>query len=156
MTKTVTLDRAALDAFCAQWPCHGFPEALDRIVFEFADNGDLVDITAYAARGRVIDSADFDGPALVALSQDAQKREGDKPRLRVGRVYKTVDFGAHAGFPVALEQHGPDNFAVRYGAQYDTGLDYARAAAKLGQALMHAAACDGKIDNRTKAEARRG
>lgn len=72
MTKIVTMDRAALDTFCAQWPCHGFPEALDRIVFEFATNGDLVDINAYAVRGRVLNSADFDGPALVALADDAK------------------------------------------------------------------------------------
>jgi hypothetical protein len=33
-------------------------------------------------------------------------------------------------------------------------LDYCRAAAKLGESIMHAIACEGKLDNRTKTEAR--
>jgi hypothetical protein len=64
---------------------------------------------------------------------------------------RTVTYGDHAGFAISLEQHGIDNFAVRYGQQYDgPGLTYAEAAAKLGQAFMHAASCDGKIDNRER------
>lgn len=65
-----------------------------------------------------------------------------------------VEFGEWAGFGISLEQRGVDNFTVRYGLQADEGLDYASAAAKLGQAFMHALACEGRIDNRTKAEAR--
>jgi hypothetical protein len=53
---------------------------------------------------------------------------------------------------VTLQQLGKDNFAVRYGRQVDAGLSYAQACAKLGQALMHQAACDGLLDNREKGE----
>ena len=60
----------AIEAFKAQWPCHGIPE-LDAITFEFARNGDLVDIAA-VADGKPVDSAGFGGPALLALSQEAQ------------------------------------------------------------------------------------
>lgn len=55
-------------------------------------------------------------------------------------------------FPIQLTQHGRDLFAVTYGKQIDCGLSYAEAAAKLGQAIMHAAACDGKLDNRMRRE----
>lgn len=64
--------------------------------------------------------------------------------------------GTFAGFDITLDQRGPDNFTVHYGQQHDANLDYAQAAAKLGQAIMHAWACEGRIDNRRKAEARRG
>lgn len=64
-----------------------------------------------------------------------------------------VEFNADAGFPITLEQYGVDNFGVRYGAQFDgPALTYGQAAAKLGQALMHALACEGKIDNREPRE----
>ena len=54
-------------------------------------------------------------------------------------------------FGILLEQYGIDNFAVRYGKQLDwPGLNYADAAAKLGEAFMHALACGGRIDNREK------
>ncbi len=76
MTKRITINRTDLDAFCAQWPCHGIPTTLASITFWFADNGDLVDILAKSRNGRRVDSATFDGPALVALSQDAQVRSG--------------------------------------------------------------------------------
>lgn len=66
-------------------------------------------------------------------------------------IKNNVHFGQLAGFDIKLEQHGIDNFAVRYGQQLDgPGLNYADAAAKLGQAFMHALACEGKIDNRER------
>ena len=48
---------------------------------------------------------------------------------------------------VTLQQRGRDNFAVRYGRQVEAQLTYAQACDKLGQALMHQAACDGMLDN---------
>lgn len=57
-----------------------------------------------------------------------------------------------AGFPVRLFQRGKDNFGVQYGLQVDDRLTYADAAAKLGQALMHALACESRLDNRTRDE----
>lgn len=51
-----------------------------------------------------------------------------------------------------LFQRGPDNFATQYGMEVYSGLNYAQAAAKYGENIMHQAACDGKLDNREKGE----
>lgn len=53
---------------------------------------------------------------------------------------------------IQLSQTGIDRFEVRYGAQANTSLSYGQAATKLGQALMHALACEGKLDNRERDE----
>lgn len=37
-------------------------------------------------------------------------------------------------------------FAVVYGLQIETGLDYPTAARKVGEALLHSAQCDGLLD----------
>jgi hypothetical protein len=50
-------------------------------------------------------------------------------------------------FPIQLLQAGPDDFTVIYGKQVRTHLTYARAAHEYGEAIMHALACDGKLDN---------
>ena len=51
-------------------------------------------------------------------------------------------------WPIRLEQRGSkDCFCVTYGEQIDDWLSYGEAAAKLGQALMHRAACEGMLDN---------
>ncbi len=50
-------------------------------------------------------------------------------------------------YPITLYQATNGLFTVQYGKQLDTALDYAEAAAKLGEAIMHACACDGLIDN---------
>ncbi len=57
-------------------------------------------------------------------------------------------------FPICLIQTGVDRFVVQYGKQVDSNLCYRDAASKLGEAIMHALACDDKLDNRTKEEAR--
>lgn len=49
-------------------------------------------------------------------------------------------------WPIQLRQTSIKTFSVRYGGQLDKRLTYAEAAAKLGQAIMHRAACDGKLD----------
>lgn len=48
---------------------------------------------------------------------------------------------------VVLTQQGVDNFTVQYGLQKSAGLDYAEAATEFGCCVMHAAACDGTLDN---------
>lgn len=73
MSYGATLDRAKLEAFKAQWPCHGLPDNLWRIYFGFGDNGDLTGIECWSRNGRRLDSANFDGSALVALCEDAQR-----------------------------------------------------------------------------------
>ena len=55
-------------------------------------------------------------------------------------------------WPIQLIQNGVDRFTVKYGAQVDSDLTYAQAAAKYGEAVMHALACEGKLDNRQKGE----
>ena len=52
----------------------------------------------------------------------------------------------HDGF-IKLVQNGMDNFAVIYGVQVDNELTYSQAARKLGQAIMHNAACDYQLVN---------
>ncbi len=53
---------------------------------------------------------------------------------------------------VELIQNGVDRFTVRYFRQVKSGLNYSQAALELGSCLMHALACDGKLDNREKGE----
>lgn len=69
---TVTIHYQAIESWKRGWPCNHIPE-LDSITFEYASNGDLVDITALVD-GEYVDSSEFDGPALLALSQDCQDK----------------------------------------------------------------------------------
>jgi hypothetical protein len=55
-------------------------------------------------------------------------------------------------FGVTLQQRGRDSFRVVYGKQIKDGLTYAQAAGELGAAIMHALACDERLDNREKGE----
>jgi hypothetical protein len=54
---------------------------------------------------------------------------------------------------IKLYQTGFDRFAVVYGLQSQSDLSYAAAATELGRAIMHNAACNGRLDNRSKQEA---
>lgn len=51
------------------------------------------------------------------------------------------------GFPIELWQTGLDEFKVVYGKQSNGELSYGQAATELGGSIMHALACDGKLDN---------
>ena len=55
-------------------------------------------------------------------------------------------------FPVKLIQNGKDNFTVVYGLQVKKNLNYAEAGKELGYSIMHALACESKLDNREKGE----
>lgn len=68
------ISRSELETCKAQWPCHGLPDNLWSIWFGFDSRGDLVDIQARARNGRLLDSALFDGPVMVALSENAQRK----------------------------------------------------------------------------------
>ncbi len=50
-------------------------------------------------------------------------------------------------YDIKLLQSGRDNFTVVYGKQVKKKLNYGDAASELGAAIMHAAACDGILDN---------
>lgn len=60
-----------IEAFKRQWPCHGLPDNLHSLSCCFALNGDLVDVQAFDEQEHLLDTAEFDGPALLALTQDA-------------------------------------------------------------------------------------
>jgi phosphoribosyl-dephospho-CoA transferase len=76
----ITIRRAAIDAFKAQWPCHGFPASLDRIELAF-EQGDLVDIDCFTRNGRMLDRHAFDGEALNALTSDHNPEVVERARL---------------------------------------------------------------------------
>ncbi len=50
-------------------------------------------------------------------------------------------------FGIRLFQTGKNKFTVEYGKQVDSGLSYSQAAMELGRSIMHALACDSKLDN---------
>ena len=52
-----------------------------------------------------------------------------------------------AGYSIEMVQLANRRFRVIYGKQIRTGLDYSQAAAELGACIMHALACEGKLDN---------
>lgn len=55
-----------------------------------------------------------------------------------------------AGYDITLIQRGEDVFSVIYGKQRENGLSYAEAAKELGQCIMHALACEGKLENESE------
>jgi hypothetical protein len=82
--------------FVNRWPCSGL-EDLTAVTFEFDPGGDLVDVHYDYDKG---DAERFDGPALLALSEDAQTYAEKRPRFRecghavrtkAGRAYWKLD-----------------------------------------------------------------
>lgn len=65
---------------------------------------------------------------------------------------KITCFELTAAYPIKLEQTGVNSFTVTYGLRIKKHLTYTDAASELGSCIMHAAACDGKLDNREKGE----
>jgi hypothetical protein len=63
--------------------------------------------------------------------------------MKAQKVYENKEFD----YDIVLKQTGKDRFTVLYGMQVDSGLDYCEAAAKIGQAILHALCCQGKMDN---------
>ena len=53
------------------------------------------------------------------------------------------------GWDITLTQNGIENFTVTYGKQVTNDLDYRMAAYELGSCIMHALACEFKLDNTT-------
>lgn len=52
-----------------------------------------------------------------------------------------------ADYPIRLVQVNSDCFDVVYGLDVNKGLNYQQAATALGECIMHALACEGKLDN---------
>ena len=59
---------------------------------------------------------------------------------------KTV-FTLNLRYPIRVTQHREKTFRVTYGQQVRDHLTYAEAAWALGECILHALACEGKIDN---------
>lgn len=80
----VFVSESEVDTFRRTWPCSNLPTN-SGITFEFDGpngDGDLVDITL----SNGVDSSEYDGPAMLALSNDAQVQ-------RIGHEVHAV--GAH-------------------------------------------------------------
>lgn len=61
-------------------------------------------------------------------------------------------FTVNIAWAITLRQRGKDSFQVQYGAQIKDRLTYAAAAKELGECIMHALACEDRLDNREKGE----
>lgn len=57
--------------FNRQFPCSNIPDGSTLLIELDARNGDLVNLTMHLEDGEYVDSSEFDGPALLALTHDA-------------------------------------------------------------------------------------
>jgi hypothetical protein len=55
-----------------------------------------------------------------------------------------------AGLQIAMYQMANGSFTVVYGKQKFTSMGYQKAAKELGECIMHALACDSKINNEVR------
>lgn len=60
-----------VNRFNRQFPCSNVPKDCTLLIELDARNGDLVNITMHLEDGQYVDSADYDGSALLALCNDA-------------------------------------------------------------------------------------
>ena len=75
MSYSATLNREHIDAFKAKWPCHGLPDTVHKLWFDFAANGDLCGYAAWSRNGRQIElPQSTDGGAMLALAEAAQRK----------------------------------------------------------------------------------
>jgi len=68
----ITIETTALDRFRASWPCNNLEDVGHVVVCLDDRSGDLVDLTAYDDEQEEIDIETIDGPALLALIDDAE------------------------------------------------------------------------------------
>lgn len=90
--RNVAVSENDIRTFCAQWPASGLRD-LKGVTFQFAKNGDLVDI--WYKNGN---SDRWDGSALTALSHDAQAylKASKSPAARAAAL---AEFRAAKHFP---------------------------------------------------------
>ncbi len=69
-----TLWQDTIADFRAAWPCSGIDPRVYRVCPTWDSSGDLVDLGVYYRNGRIVDPALYDGPAMVALINDAQRQ----------------------------------------------------------------------------------
>lgn len=76
--KSALVKFVELHGFKRRWPCHGIPDEIEAIVFEYASNGDLVDVTYLEDEEDRTPAAVTDeeteamGAAMVALAEDVK------------------------------------------------------------------------------------
>jgi hypothetical protein len=58
-------------SFNRQFPCSNIPDGSTLLIELDARNGDLVNITMHLEDGEYVDSSEYDGSALLALTMDA-------------------------------------------------------------------------------------
>jgi hypothetical protein len=92
MIEVITIERSAIDRLISAWPCHGISNRVDLIVAAFGDNGDLIDLEVCDEADVMLEPDAYDGPAMVALLEDAQRDAIAEPfipgTIPGGRVYK--------------------------------------------------------------------
>lgn len=54
------------------------------------------------------------------------------------------------GFKITMRQNARGQFTVVYGKQKFAGMGYQKAAQELGECIMHAVACEGKLDTEVR------
>jgi hypothetical protein len=81
--------------------------------------------------------------ALVKQSIVVVDRSKAKRITPSGKTVYRVEI---AGMDITLRKHSNNNFTVVYHKQVREGLTYADAAHELGECIMHALACEGKLD----------
>lgn len=69
-----------------------------------------------------------------------------KANMFGGKIQELGKLCITDGF-ITMYQKKADCFTVVYGMQINTDLTYAEAATQYGECIMHALACDGKLDN---------
>ncbi len=57
--------------FNRQFPCSNIPDGSTFLIELDARNGDLVNLTMHLEDGEYVDSSEYDGAALLALTTDA-------------------------------------------------------------------------------------
>jgi hypothetical protein len=57
--------------FNSRWPCSNIPDGSRFLIELDARNGDLINTTMHLEDGQYVDSGDYDGQALLALTHDA-------------------------------------------------------------------------------------
>lgn len=81
----------------------------------------------------------FSPTECAALAAELEKLQPANP----GACFSTQA----AGYEITLTQQSKNRFTVVYGLHKKARLDYSSAAKELGECLMHAAACDGLLNN---------
>jgi hypothetical protein len=99
-------------------------------------------------RLRLVNTIPYANPRRAVL----ETINTEDPRGNEETMTPYICFELHLAFDISLVQTGIDAFTVIYGKQVKKYLNYHDAALELGACIMHALACEGKLDNREEEE----